>query len=113
MTGVPRRRRRRRRGIFRGLLCVARVLVPPPPTRYYAAPCGRCILPACNPYASGVVAALRMSSVTTTSAGGCGGGDAHESEKSLLYFSGSELSRHLHHVNAEREGSMEVLLVIL
>ena len=47
------------------------------------------------------------------SAGGGGGGDAHKSERSFLSFSGSKLSRHLSHVDSEREEAMEGLLHIL
>ena len=47
------------------------------------------------------------------SARGGGGGDAQESERFLLSFSGSELSRHLHRVESERAEAMEGLLYIL
>ena len=47
------------------------------------------------------------------SPGGGGEGDAHESEQSLLSFSGSDMSRHLIHINAKRTDDMEGLLYIL
>ena len=59
---------------------------------------------------AGSAAAPGMSPVKNTSAGGRGGGDAHESERSLLSFSGSELSRHLHHIDSERVEAIEGLL---
>ena len=54
-----------------------------------------------------------MSSAATTSAGGGRGGDAHESERSLISFAGSKLSRHLRHANADRVEAMEGLLALL
>ena len=51
--------------------------------------------------------------MTKTCAGGGGGGDANEYVRSLLYFSGSDLSLHLCHVNAERMEAMEGLNAFL
>ena len=50
---------------------------------------------------------------TTMSAGGGRGGDAHESERSLLSFSGSNLSHHLRHIDTKRAEATEGLLAIL
>ena len=47
------------------------------------------------------------------SARGGGRGDAQESWRFLLSFSGSELSRHLHRIEFERAEAMEELLYIL
>ena len=41
------------------------------------------------------------------------GGDCHESKQSLLYFSDSDLSYHLHHVGAKRADATEDLIVLL
>ena len=69
-----------------------------------------CLLPARNPSADGAETVLGASSATTMTAGRGGGGDAHNSERYLLSFSGSKLSRHLSHVNSEREETVEGLL---
>ena len=49
----------------------------------------------------------------TTSTIWGGGGDTHESDQSLLYFTGSELSHHLHHVNADSLEAIEGLIYLL
>ena len=46
-------------------------------------------------------------------AGGGGGEDYRESEQSIICFSRSNPSHHLHRVNAKSEDPMEVLLVFL
>ena len=107
-AGVSRRRRRRRRSrrvIFRALLCMTRAPGFPPPTRDDTAPCGGCILPACDPSTAGAAA--------TTSAGGGGVGDDHEYYRSFLSFVRSDLSCHLWHIDAERADAMEGLLMLL
>ena len=68
------RRVRRSRGLFRALLCTARVPVMPLLTRDDAAPCGGCLLPTRNPSASGTAVAPGASSATTMITGGGGGG---------------------------------------
>ena len=69
---------RRRRGLFWALICVARGLGPPPPTRDDAAPCGGCILPACDASDS------KASSAPMTSVGGGGRGDSHKPERVIV-----------------------------
>ena len=49
----------------------------------------------------------------TMSSRGGRGGDAHESERSLLSFAGSNMSCHLRHVNTKRAEDMEGLLALL
>ena len=44
---------------------------------------------------------------------GGGVGDSHESERSLLFFAGSELSHLLRPVNAERAEAIEGLIALL
>ena len=107
------RMRRRRRVLFRKLICKTRGLIPPTPTRDDAAQCGVCFLPAHDPSTDGAVSAPGTSSETKMSAGGGSGGNAHESEKLLISFSGSKLYRHLHHVDANRAEAMEGLFVLL
>ena len=81
-----------------------------PTTKDDTDPCRGCILPACKLSTARLEAVTGMSSAKTMSSGGRGGGDAHESERSLLSFSGSELSRHLHHIDSERVEAIEGLL---
>ena len=104
---------RRRRGLFLTLLCTARGLGMPPPTRDGVAPCGGCILTTRNPSDSNVSSVPGASSAPMTSVSGVGAGDAHKSERSILSFDGSKLSRHLSHVDAKREEAMKGLLTIL
>ena len=73
--GVGGLRMRKRRGTFRDLICTARGVVLPFPTRDDAAHCRGCLLPARDPFNSGLAAAPGMSSETTTRTGE--GGDAH------------------------------------
>ena len=101
------------RGIFRSHLCVSRVLRPPTPTRENAAPCGGCILPACNPSDSEASSAPGALSAPMTSVGGGGGGDSYKYERSILSFSGSKLYHYLSHVDANREEAMKGLLTLL
>ena len=82
-------------------------------TRDNAVVCRGCLFSACDPSAAGAGAALGTSSATMTSARGEMGGGAHKSELSLLSSDGSELSCHLHHIDAHRAEAMEGLLVLL
>ena len=82
----------------------------PQTTRDDTALCGGCIPTTREPSAAGTEAVLGMSLATAMSIRGEGGGDAHESERYLLSFSGSEISRHLNHVDSEREEAMEGLI---
>ena len=104
---------RRRRGLFWALLCAARGLGPPPPTRDNAAPCGGCILPACDPSDSEASSAPGASLAPMTSVVGGGGGDSHKSEPSILSFSRSKLYRNLSHIDTNREEAMKGLLTLL
>ena len=114
-TGLSMKRMRIRmsRGIFRALICLARVLGPPPPTGDNVALCRRCLLPARDPSTSELAAAAGRSSEMTTRNEGVGVGDAHKSEQYLLSFAGSDLSRHLCHVDAKREEAAEGLIALL
>ena len=61
----------------------------------------------------GAAAATGVSSSTMTSVKGSRGRNSHKSERSLLSFAVSELSHHLHHVDANRVDIMYGLLEIL
>ena len=104
---------RRRRGIFRDFICTMRGPGPSLLTRDDAVVCRGCLFYACDPSAAGARAGLGTSLATMTSAGGGRGGGAHKSELSLLSSDGSELSCHLHHIDAHREEAMEGLLLLL
>ena len=89
------RTRRRWRGLFRALICAARVPGTPLPTRDNTAPCRECILHVQNPSDAGTELAMVKR---------IGGGGVHKSDQSLLSFAGSELSHHLRHVDVNRGG---------
>ena len=99
--------------IFRYLPCMARCPVLPPTTRNNMDPFRRCILPARDPSTNGAEAAPGTPLSTTTSAGGGGLGDAHESKISLLSFARSDICRQLRHIDAKREEAMEGLIALL
>ena len=106
-------RKRSSRGLFMALLCTERGLGLPSSTRDNTAPCGGCLLPARDPSTSELAAAAGRSSEMTTRNEGVGVGDAHKSEQYLLSFAGSDLSRHLCHVDAKREEAAEGLIALL
>ena len=98
-----------RRGIFRYLLFMARGPDMPTLARDNTVTFGLCT-PHNISSAGEAVAPVTLSS---TSSRGGRGGDAHKSKQFLLYFAGSELSCHLHHINVDREEVMEGLIALL